>query len=489
MSFNYNKLQTFMDTVTVDQVPDIETPVLQIPVDPCTDEIKIDLVPADQIPVVPDHTQLIHEENTAVKEAEQVTRARSSSWYIPRKVPSLVWSSRSFDAIAKSRTAASKDQEESSTLASLISNSANWLKRLSQIEETFYCKICMENCQKREQYGLTGCYGSCAHYFCKACLAFHLTQKINEGQIRVMCPLHADAHCGNFANAEDIQSLCTQKIIQKFIRFSKMNADQNVRECPFCENFQHGDSFSPNVTCERCNKDFCFFHANAHPSTQSCSDYLRSTKKDEKACAEEMRKFSKKCPTCKMPTQKFGGCNHMTCKCGAQWCWLCGKVLGNSVTEHYIWWNIRGCAGAQFQDDRIAGFLFCYRAYVVFAIGLGCLLLALFCMVFGVLMSLFLPVSKELRARKCLFFTDIVNIATFPAALLTCVVSYILATAVSITTTLFSIILSPIVVVLKRLKLVESNQGHSIGAEICQVAKLPFSIVSILFKMWQFANQ
>ena len=31
------------------------------------------------------------------------------------------------------------------------------------------------------------------------------------------------------------------------------------------------------------------------------------------------------CPGCAVPTEKAGGCNHMTCsRCSQHWCWLCG---------------------------------------------------------------------------------------------------------------------------------------------------------------------
>jgi hypothetical protein len=33
----------------------------------------------------------------------------------------------------------------------------------------------------------------------------------------------------------------------------------------------------------------------------------------------------KKCPTCRVLTQKTYGCDHMHCPCGAHWCWACGE--------------------------------------------------------------------------------------------------------------------------------------------------------------------
>ncbi|KIW03679.1 uncharacterized protein PV09_05000 [Verruconis gallopava] len=33
----------------------------------------------------------------------------------------------------------------------------------------------------------------------------------------------------------------------------------------------------------------------------------------------------KLCPSCNIPSQKTSGCDHLTCVCGAHWCWACGK--------------------------------------------------------------------------------------------------------------------------------------------------------------------
>lgn len=35
-----------------------------------------------------------------------------------------------------------------------------------------------------------------------------------------------------------------------------------------------------------------------------------------------------KCPKCKTPTYKDGGCNHITCPCGCHWCYKCGEGFG-----------------------------------------------------------------------------------------------------------------------------------------------------------------
>ena len=34
----------------------------------------------------------------------------------------------------------------------------------------------------------------------------------------------------------------------------------------------------------------------------------------------------KKCPKCEVWIMKNEGCNHITCRCGAEFCYVCGKI-------------------------------------------------------------------------------------------------------------------------------------------------------------------
>ena len=43
----------------------------------------------------------------------------------------------------------------------------------------------------------------------------------------------------------------------------------------------------------------------------------------------------KRCPRCKTPIEKNGGCNHMTCRCGCHFCWLCNADITKNRRLHY----------------------------------------------------------------------------------------------------------------------------------------------------------
>lgn len=45
---------------------------------------------------------------------------------------------------------------------------------------------------------------------------------------------------------------------------------------------------------------------------------------------------TKPCPECKLSTIKISGCDHMTCPCGAHWCWRCGGNFGDDIYTHMM---------------------------------------------------------------------------------------------------------------------------------------------------------
>lgn len=89
--------------------------------------------------------------------------------------------------------------------------------------------------------------------------------------------------------------------------------------CSLCKSIWHGD--------EECDEDI-----------------------DIKNFTLESGIIVKKCPKCKVWTEKNLGCNHMTCKiCQFDWCWLCLKAC---PPEHYF---LEGstCFGKQFNEHTV----------------------------------------------------------------------------------------------------------------------------------------
>ena len=80
------------------------------------------------------------------------------------------------------------------------------------------------------------------------------------------------------------------------------------------------------VTCT-CSKDYCFkcMHEPHMPIDCEMRENWHDTiANHDNANAKWLSRNTKKCPKCKVPVQKNGGCNHITCgQCNYEFCWLC----------------------------------------------------------------------------------------------------------------------------------------------------------------------
>ncbi|KAK8084912.1 hypothetical protein PG997_006183 [Apiospora hydei] len=63
----------------------------------------------------------------------------------------------------------------------------------------------------------------------------------------------------------------------------------------------------------------------------------------------ETGEIFRECPNCGVATEKTGDCNHMTCVCGAQWCFVCGAlgedskaVYAHTSQSHGGWYGVDG---------------------------------------------------------------------------------------------------------------------------------------------------
>ena len=142
---------------------------------------------------------------------------------------------------------------------------------------------------------------------------------------------------------------------QKFKLKSDLYNDPNVKFCPIkdCESYARKEGDNKYVTCGEGHK-FCFICSKPWHGRKKCDDEIDKDFKKWKK-----NKVIKKCPKCKMWTEKNLGCNHMTCaECKYQWCWLCG---GKYSDGHF---EVGGsCSGLQFSTSSLFNYCVCLYLY------------------------------------------------------------------------------------------------------------------------------
>lgn len=85
---------------------------------------------------------------------------------------------------------------------------------------------------------------------------------------------------------------------------------------------------SPDFQCPKCNKRWCLHcRVDYHVST-TCTEYqkwsIANGMADDKFEAFVTGRNFKACPRCQAWVEKTMGCDHITCRCGYEFCYRCG---------------------------------------------------------------------------------------------------------------------------------------------------------------------
>eukprot|EP00450_Noctiluca_scintillans_P017870 CAMPEP_0194522724 /NCGR_PEP_ID=MMETSP0253-20130528/57401_1 /TAXON_ID=2966 /ORGANISM="Noctiluca scintillans" /LENGTH=353 /DNA_ID=CAMNT_0039367187 /DNA_START=36 /DNA_END=1094 /DNA_ORIENTATION=+ len=221
----------------------------------------------------------------------------------------------------------------------------------------FRCCVCLDELRLSEQVCMRRCSRE-AHATCLGCMKGYLKNRIQDARVNaIRCPCAPDDGCMSTPTEDELMEWLDKETLEKYHRFVQMTAHPELRECPGCHTLrapEHDDedAIIPEMTCD-CGTVFCYFHSNAHPvSSDACAAYERKIL-GEQTRLERMSLAGDRvvrCPVCGISTQKSEGCNHMSCPCGAQWCWLCNRPLAN-VGWHYNPLNSSGCL--QFQEQEV----------------------------------------------------------------------------------------------------------------------------------------
>jgi len=185
------------------------------------------------------------------------------------------------------------------------------------------CQVCFE-----EDYQLT--LLSCAHGFCLDCWQHYLKSKIDEKFWLISC---IDPDCKGILTESIMRNLLDDgdevlEEYKKLVACSFIQSTQLVKPCPGvdCDRFiRANNSEVRGVKCE-CNESFCVGCGEENHDPISCErleSWLKRCDEDN-ATKKWMTEKSQKCPKCKVPIEKDGGCDHITCNsCQHQFCWLC----------------------------------------------------------------------------------------------------------------------------------------------------------------------
>ncbi len=190
------------------------------------------------------------------------------------------------------------------------------------------CIICASGTPAN--YTLQGC--GCK--FCSSCLSRWITtQCADQSLVTIVCP---SFECQKPIVWMDVECLGEYAIVGQYQRNRvhqlAMRSIEMVAFCPNdCGSLTRYDDRKA-FDCPRCKTDFCLRCSQEKGTPQPghrgpCEVANGQESEVEQGTEEAVRATgAHRCPVCRAPVLKDGGCSHMTCTakgCGVDFCWLC----------------------------------------------------------------------------------------------------------------------------------------------------------------------
>jgi len=193
-----------------------------------------------------------------------------------------------------------------------------WVK--SGNAEASCCMLCFNDYSKSLLYSVCG-NTNCNNLVCMKCLTAWYGS-LQPGQIilppRLSCPFCKRAPSGRVLRLANREACMLIKAVKLF------DPNWYYAWCLKC--------YKPKeYLAHECSRDI---PGNIKDGF-TCSECAAKKPKEKKEHGEGIDGDSIKCPSCKAPVFKDGGCDHIACVCGIHWCYHCGVEFDyDNIYEH-----------------------------------------------------------------------------------------------------------------------------------------------------------
>lgn len=207
---------------------------------------------------------------------------------------------------------------------------------------TDLCLICLDNVAAADMVCGTDQPACSAHRYCPSCVADHYAANLHT---RIECPWPTCASRPTFAYMRIFLSDAQLKRYTHCQRQQEVIDDPLLRWCPTpdCEetfvvqsaSAGAGSSATSVWICPACNVNACNQCGLLDHPRQNCDEAAHAQVDPDQVAWEAASQDVRRCPnaSCRVLTEKSGGCNHIVCKqCRTTWCWTCGEIC---TIDHY----------------------------------------------------------------------------------------------------------------------------------------------------------
>ncbi|KAL3617666.1 hypothetical protein CASFOL_037987 [Castilleja foliolosa] len=195
-----------------------------------------------------------------------------------------------------------------------------------------YCDICADRKNKKDFFPIQ----NCTHTFCNECISKHLSIKIEKGNIVgetfFPCP---GIDCKGVLEMDTCRAILPKIVLSAWDEMicESMILESHKFYCPYknCSGLLVNEGgIIREAECPYCHRLFCANCRAPWHSGIGCEEFLKlgeNEREREDIMVHDLAKKNKwqRCPSCRFIVEKKEGCLHMTCVCGFQFCYACGK--------------------------------------------------------------------------------------------------------------------------------------------------------------------
>ncbi|KAL2878763.1 hypothetical protein SGCOL_005989 [Colletotrichum sp. CLE4] len=178
---------------------------------------------------------------------------------------------------------------------------------------------------------------SCGHVYCTTCYEHTVSSNAKDASQNGIKCFGNNGQCGKPLTIRELVSnlgtLGVDQLIDNTLS-SYLQANSATYHCcptPHCERIYEvtpaaADNKGTIQRCMGCFEILCTSCHVQHNHKVTCD------KAEDHANGEVLKSLGiKPCPRCKIPIDRYIGCNHVACTCGAHVCWYCMEVFDNDA--------------------------------------------------------------------------------------------------------------------------------------------------------------
>lgn len=219
-----------------------------------------------------------------------------------------------------------------------------------------HCSICLEDINVSQMHEIM----TCRHRFCISCVSQHVEVKLTHGCVP-SCPHEG---CTIKLTVDGCKPFLSSKWVEVWTKRMEEAAipESDKVYCPYpncsalmtlsgidrsrqaCSSSHPFPTAIGRSECHQCHKVFCIECRVPWHSGMSCQEYQRRAPQllgvDAKLHLLAKNNRWKRCTKCKHMIELAEGCNHMTCRCGFEFCYVCGAEWKNKrATCNCVLWD------------------------------------------------------------------------------------------------------------------------------------------------------